>query len=70
MSGVVTGQPENCFRIHQQLALNASNHTLEIATYTFSELEELTAYSVWGIQHAYLLLKKNMLYLLSKLPSV
>lgn len=43
----------------------------EISTYSFNELEELIGYSTWGIQqHVYLQLKKNMLCLLSKLPSV
>ena len=69
MSSTAAGQLENYFRtqerfflnVSRRFFLNVSNHTLEIATYSFNELKELTGYSIKRRQHhIYLLLKKNL----------
>lgn len=61
MSSTAAGQLENYFRTQERFFLNVSNHTLEIATYSFNELKELTGYSIKRRQHhIYLLLKKNL----------
>lgn len=61
MSSIAAGRPEKYFRTQERFFLNVSNHTLEIATYSFNELKELTGYSIKRRQHhIYLLLKKNL----------